>query len=218
MIEYQLILSNRRTLSICVDLEGALVVRAPLKTPRREIEAFLTQKQSWIEEKQKLAQLRRIFSPQDGGSMPWMDGMLKIRRADVRAPERRDDVLYVPMEGELYPWLRQWRMQKAKEILPPRVAMWSEKTGIPFGKLTFGQARKRWGSMNSSGDLRLNAALLHCPVGLIDYVIVHELCHALHFDHSPAFHASVRSFLPDAEERRKILKACSLYTTLLHSD
>ena len=56
--------------------------------------------------------------------------------------------------------------------------------------------------MSSDKAMRLNAALVHCPARHIDYVIVHELCHILHPDHSPAFHAAVRSFLPGADTLR----------------
>ena len=55
-------------------------------------------------------------------------------------------------------------------------------------------------------SLRLNAALVHLPQELVDYVIVHELVHILHPDHSSAFHAAVRRVLPDADQRRKALK------------
>lgn len=58
-------------------------------------------------------------------------------------------------------------------------------------------------------------ALLHCPIPLIDYVIVHELAHITHPDHSPAFHALVRTILPDADRRRAQLGPLCRLTTLL---
>ena len=116
MIEYQLIRSKRRTLSICVDQEGALVVRAPMRMPKREIEAFLKQKQRWIEEKQKAAREREGFVIEENGTMPWLGGTLALRRAEGSAPFEKDGILFVPPEGEWYAWVREWRLHKAQEI------------------------------------------------------------------------------------------------------
>mgnify|MGYP003294350676 CR=1 FL=1 len=80
------------------------------------------------------------------------------------------------------------------------------------------EAKTRWGSMKSDGSLRLNAALMHCPPPLIDYVIVHELSHRVHMNHSPAFHAHTEKYLPDARQRRAALKQCGAYLTLLRPE
>ena len=71
------------------------------------------------------------------------------------------------------------------------------------------------GQHEAGGCLRLNAALMHCPMALCDYVIVHELAHLTHPDHSPAFHALVRATLPCADELRARMRAFAGVTTLL---
>lgn len=211
---YQLIRSNRRTLSICVDREGALVVRAPLRMALREIEAFIAQKQDWIRQKQALAHSRERFVLQDGAALPWLEGTLSVRFTAVRRAEETDGLLLLPAANPAQAAL-QWRKKRAEELLLPRVADWAEITGLHPASITFTNARKRWGSMSSQGALRLNAALLHCPRECWDYVIVHELCHMLHPDHSPAFHARVRSFLPEADRIRAQMKALGDRTEML---
>jgi hypothetical protein len=67
-------------------------------------------------------------------------------------------------------------------------------------------AKGRWGSMSTRGTLSLNRALLMCPPDVIDYVIVHELCHIAHPNHSPAFWALVERYLPDYRVKRDWLK------------
>ncbi len=215
MIDYELIRSKRRTLSILVDQEGALQVRAPLKMPLREIEAFLEAKKGWIEQKRRMAQQRETFTLRNGAQMPYLGGWLTVRLADCPRPDRRQETLFLPLEGDWNASAKQWRMQEARRILAPRVDMWRKATGICMGKLSFGNAKKRWGSMNAKGDMRLNAALLHCPIKLCDYVIVHELCHIAHPDHSQAFHAAVRAILPDERLRREEIKKLGYLTTLL---
>ena len=90
MIDYQLIRSNRRTLSISIDGEGSLVVRAPMRMSKREIEAFLTQKQNWIASKQALVRngLERRQSAQlaQGSAIPFRGGSLIVRFEDVMIP------------------------------------------------------------------------------------------------------------------------------------
>ena len=211
---YQLIRSNRRTLSICVDREGALVVRAPLRMAVREIEAFIAQKQEWIRQKQVQALSHEPFVMADGTHLPWLDGHLTIRLADVRRAEEQDGTLLLPSDKPVQAAVK-WRKKRAEEVLLPRVETWVGITGLRPTSVAFTNARKRWGSMSTQGALRLNAALLHCPAVCRDYVIVHELCHLLHPDHSHAFHARVRSFLPEADAARAQMKTLGYLTEIL---
>jgi len=218
MIDYQLIRSSRRTLSIAVNGEGALVVRAPMRMPVREIEAFLEQKRDWIARKQALAgqkaQQRDRAQLVDGENIPFWGGSLTLRFEAVKTASDDGRTLVLPMGAEPLKQALKWRRKRAEELLAPRVAYWAERTGLRPGKISYGNAQSRWGSMNSKGALRLNTALIHLPAELADYVIVHELAHIRHPDHSPAFHACVRSILPQADDRRRRLKAFSWVTTL----
>lgn len=210
MIEYRLIRSDRRTLSISVDSEGALVVHAPMRMAKRELEAFIRQKEAWIRDKQKLAQQRMASREQaalkEGAVFPFRGGALTVRFADVNAAYAENGKLVLPRTGDAEKHALKWRMRTAREILTPRVALWAEKTGLRPEKISFGNAKGRWGSMSSAGSLRLNAALVHLPPEMADYVIVHELAHRAHPDHSPAFHARVRSILPGADRIRQEMK------------
>jgi predicted metal-dependent hydrolase len=82
----------------------------------------------------------------------------------------------------------------------------SVKTGISYKKCSFRLQYGRWGSCTSRGHISLNAQLLLFPPGLVEYVMIHELCHLRHMNHSPAFHGEVARFLPDWEVRRHALQ------------
>ena len=87
--------------------------------------------------------------------------------------------------------------------------------GLQVKSIRYTAAKRRWGSMRADGCLRLNAALMHCPMELCDYVIVHELAHLPHPDHSPAFHALVRATLPHADALRARMRDFAGVTMLL---
>lgn len=94
----------------------------------------------------------------------------------------------------------------AKQILPQRLAFWSEKTGLSYHGLTVTSAEKRFGSCNGKNHICLSLYLAEYPQELVDYVIVHELSHTVHHNHSAAFYALVERILPDWRERERELK------------
>lgn len=82
----------------------------------------------------------------------------------------------------------------------------SVKTGIPYTKCSFRLQHGRWGSCTSRGHISLNAQLVLFPPDLVEYVMVHELCHLRHMNHSPSFWAEVAKYIPDWEARRHTLQ------------
>lgn len=97
-------------------------------------------------------------------------------------------------------------IQKAKEILPPKVAYFSRLMGVTPTRLTITRARTRFGSCSGKNAISFSCYLLAYPEEAIDYVVVHELSHIRHHDHSPAFWAEVEKYMPDYRERKKLLK------------
>ncbi|MCM1150715.1 MAG: M48 family metallopeptidase, partial [Alistipes sp.] len=79
----------------------------------------------------------------------------------------------------------------AKNDLPARIERLSQQTGLRYGKLTIRAARTKWGSCSGRNAISLSLFLMTLPEHLRDYVILHELCHTVHHDHSPRFHALV---------------------------
>lgn len=82
----------------------------------------------------------------------------------------------------------------AKTDLPPRIERLSRQTGLKFGRLTIRAARSKWGSCSGQNTISLSLFLMTLPEHLRDYVIIHELCHTVHHNHSPRFHALVDRF------------------------
>ena len=96
--------------------------------------------------------------------------------------------------------------QAAAEYIPRRVAYFQAFTGGSYSRITIRGQHTRWGSCSSRGTLSFNWRLMLAPPRVLDYVVVHELAHLVHHNHSPAFYALVESVLPDYRARAALLK------------
>lgn len=98
---------------------------------------------------------------------------------------------------------------EAKATLPQRVAELATRFGLKYGKVTIRAARTKWGSCTARGDISLSLYLMTLPEHLRDYIIIHELCHTVHLNHSPRFHALVNEFTEGRE--RELAKELRQY-------
>lgn len=99
-----------------------------------------------------------------------------------------------------------WR-QQAKALLPPLVAQWAQRMGVQPAGITITAARTRFGSCSGKDRLSFSLYLMAYPPAAIEYVVVHELAHIRHHDHSPAFYREVETYLPDWRARRALLRS-----------
>lgn len=166
-MDYTLIRSSRRTISIQLSPAGEVVVRAPNRMPKRDIERFVESKRSWIE-----AHLARLPQTQP-----------KLTEEELETLARH-----------------------AKEVLPEIAAHYAPLVGVDYGRITIRAQRTRWGSCSTQGNLNFNCLLMLTPDDVMEYVVVHELCHRKEMNHSPRFWAEVERILPDYRRSRQWLK------------
>ncbi len=97
----------------------------------------------------------------------------------------------------------------AKSELPVRVHFWTERLPFQPNKIIIRNQKTKWGSCSSRGTISLNWRLIKCPLEIMDYIIIHELCHLRHFNHSRAFWETVAKYYPDVREARSWIRSRS---------
>ena len=96
--------------------------------------------------------------------------------------------------------------KQARKTLPERAAYWAPLIGVKYGKISIRCQRTRWGSCSAEGNLNFNCLLMLTPAGVIDSIVVHELCHRKYMNHSQRFYAEVLRVMPEYKQHRKWLK------------
>ena len=203
MVAYQLIRSRRRTVSIAVGADGHVVVRAPQRLARRDIDAIVGEKRRWIEEKLELVRRRAQLHPRreaaSGEQLLYLGQPLLLVFSDrIRRPEHLQNTLALPkaLQANADRAVQAWYRQQAMEYLRGRVEHFSRLYAIPYASVGVTAARRRWGSCSARGNINFAWRLILCPPQVVDYVVVHELCHVRQMNHSAAFWAQVGAILP----------------------
>ena len=127
----------------------------------------------------------------------WIEKHIKI--IQERNEQQADTVKFTDEEIKEF-------AAKALEYIPQRVSYFALKMGITYGRITIRNQVSRWGSCSAKGNLNFNCLLMLTPTEVIDYVVVHELCHIKEMNHSPKFWNEVEKILPNYKTARKWLK------------
>ena len=176
----KIIRSNRKTLAIQINPDLSVTVRAPMYAPQSDIERILREKEGWIQKH-----------------------IEKIREQEAKKKETQGE----SVERE---YLTNEEIKKladkALQHIPKRVSYYAKQIGVTYGKIKIRNQKTRWGSCSSKGNLNFNCLLMLTPPEVIDYVVVHELCHRKEMNHSGVFWVEVEKVLPNYKEQVKWLK------------
>lgn len=215
---------RRRHVQVLVDDEGTVEVRAPWRFSLTKAREMLRENAQWVvrtlgNAQERLAQRPRLVT---GARLPLLDESLTLDvrpRAqmelfgDVRShrgrAERRGTTLRVSTrslgDDELRALIERWYRREAVTHLSARVEHYAPRLGVCPSRVSIRGQRSRWGSCSGKGTLSLNWRLMMVPGELADYVVVHELCHLRHMNHSPTFWSMVSGTIPDYRLRRRRL-------------
>ena len=212
MIEiHKLLRSKRKTLALIVEMDGTLTVRAPLRMKETHIRNFIEQKKDWIKRKQAKARKEAVVPHQyvDGETFWYLGQEVPLRivpRGISALIMDKSFKLTQSAQTRAESVFTTWYKQQARKVLTERVELFVSKHSFEIGRVRISSARTRWGSYSQKGTLSLTWRLVMAPLDVIDYVVVHELCHLREMNHSKAFWKHVEAILPDYKERRKWLK------------
>lgn len=177
--EYRLVRSSRTTLAIQITRQGEVVVRAPRHCPKSFVEAFLKEKQAWIERKQWELKQQEAVRGEEGKAAFTLPG--------------------TPAEEAVY-------RAQASEVFARKAAYYAARMGVTYNKITIRDQKTRWGSCSGKGNLNFNWRLVLAPVPVLDYVVVHELAHRREMNHSSRFWDVVGEIMPDYQIHRRWLR------------
>lgn len=227
-VAYWLRRSSRRSIGFSIGSKG-LEVTAPQWASMHDIESALQTKTAWIVRKLQEAAQRQSLRQEvricwrDGGVIDYLGNAMKLRltggdlqplRTRQAYREQQADgsqSLHLPLteqasENQVRAVVQAWILREARTHFTARLLHFAPLVGVRWNALRLSSAATRWGSANSEGVIRLNWRLMQHSPRIIDYVVVHELAHLHHMDHSPQFWAVVAGVLPDWKQLRSTLK------------
>ncbi len=211
-LEYQLRVHPRaRHVRLRVDPHHGLIITVPKAFDQRRLPALLEARRDWIESVQaRIGRLRAAEGEPGDGLRPARIELAALNRGwtvDYRVGRRtawdeQGDALRVSLpeeapDGAAACALRNWLSARARSWLPGQVRALADEHGFRHGRVSIRQQRSRWGSCSAAGHLSLNARLLLVSPAACRYVLIHELVHTEHLDHSPRFWRRVAELAPD---------------------
>lgn len=216
-IEYKIIKSKRKTLVIQVKAGGKVVVRAPSGMSDERINKFVDGKRDWIVKavaKQKEKEKAMDFSFEEGGKVKVFGEDYTVHLVDARGVIQ-DDYAYLRKDNpkQSFSNLAALYIRKYVGKRLPEIA---KKYGFTYSGYRITNATSRWGSCGIKNALNFTRALVCLPPFVIDYVIIHELCHTRVRNHSAAFYAEVRRVMPDYAKAEKVLKESAYIAKVFH--
>ena len=174
-IEVEIIRSKRRSMAIQIRTDGSVVVRVPTRASDRAVKRFVSAHARWIADNRQ-----EMF-------------------------ERRKKLADNPYDIPAWESLSAADKKIAKQKIMEHVDYYANRMEIDYGSISMRNQKSRWGSCSSKGNLNFNYRLAYLPEELLDYVVVHELAHRRHMDHSAAFWEEVETYYPAYRKCRQML-------------
>lgn len=202
--------SKRRSIGYVVKRDGRLELKLPHNIPYSAASYYIEQKKDWLLKKQKEMQVyqSQVITPQyhRGGRLYYLgkpytiENIIDIQKRILLSEDKiivhshklLDDAA---MKAQLEDWLKHQFIQIAQEFIPKAIPLFDDK--LNYQSLRIRKMKRSWGNMRKNGIMTLNLSLMHTPKECIEFVILHELCHLQHFNHSPQFYGLMDRVLPD---------------------
>ena len=208
-----------RSVKLSVGVDGSLRASIPYYSPEFAVRRLVNGSRDEI--RKMLATHNAKNSYQDGDLIGKTHTLFlrKFSGEEIKISNEGNQILVqIPQElafenplvqSEVRKTVSKILRKQAKAYLPRRIDFLAEKYGFSFEKLRFSHTGTRWGSCSSSGTISLNIALMNLPHHLIDYVIIHELCHTRQMNHSSKFWKEVEKYCPDYKKYVQEIKQFS---------
>jgi predicted metal-dependent hydrolase len=212
-VEYSIIYSARKTISIIVERDRSVIVKAPVNTSKELIENEVNKRKFLLF--QKINHPQKYSIPRDrkefvsGESLLYLGKHYKLEVVDDLIDGVEFDSKFTiskDNQKQAIQILKSWYIKQSKEKLIPKVKQFAQHLGVNYNKISILELKYRWGSCTPKDNINFNWRIIKAPVYVIDYIIVHELAHLLESNHTPDFWNIVSVQLPNFEKAKDWLK------------
>jgi predicted metal-dependent hydrolase len=215
-IEYQLLPgADRQTTDIVIERDGMITVRPPQWMTPEQVDETVFSKRMWIYK--NLAEWRDLNATRidrewvNGESFLYLGSRYQLLLVDqqdepLKLKDGRFCLLNSVPSQQRHKVFQDFYAAKGLARISARVGYFAGKVGVKPGKVIIKDIGYRWASCLKNGDLHFHWKCLMAPLTIIDYIVVHELCHLHHRDHSDAFWNEVDKVLPDYRDRKEWLR------------
>lgn len=219
-INYKIIRKHRKTIGIKITDKGEVIITSPFGVSEETIKNIIKKKQKWITDRIELIKqadfaYNRAF--EDGKRLLFLGKELKLEIIKVNRP-----ICHAKIENEKVRVFINLSNMKSDEtvssaiinlyrkeaaiLFKERTDIYSRILGVSPRRIFIKDQKTLWGSCSSKGNVNYNYRIIMAPIDIIDYIVVHELCHLIHMNHSKEYWDTVKSILPDYKRRRTWLK------------
>ena len=217
IIDYDIEFAQRKTLSICVNPDSSVCLRAPTDATLEQIQQKVHKRASWILKQKRFFEsfgtstTKRQYISGESHLYLGRQYMLRVKESNVNAVHYQNNIIEIECRHKkdagilLQTWYRQRANVKFQEYAQPIIEQFSIY-GVKPQSLSIKKMDKRWGYCTIDGHITLNPRLICAPRCCIEYVITHELCHLIYRSHNKEFYALLTKEMPHWEKWKNKLE------------
>jgi predicted metal-dependent hydrolase len=214
-LDYTVIYSpNRKKLTITVERDRSVVVRAPEGTSPEKIRQIIESKKQWLYQKTRHPQKYNDLPHPPGKELVNGESLLYLgRHYRIELVENGEEIeftqkFFIPKKiaSNKRAAFQAWYKEKAAEKILPRVLAHAKNLGVRYNQAKIMNSKYQWGSCTPNDNVNFNWRLIKAPMFVIDYVIVHELAHLLEPNHTPRFWNIIRAQIAETEKAKAWLR------------
>ncbi len=202
--------SKRKTISLQITENSELVIRAPFFVSEKRILEILKKKSNWIETKKKSIKENQqnilTFDFKENQKIPFLGNFYCLKITLEKEIRLVDNYILFPeklIKRNPKEHLKNFYKKELKKIISEKLLLFSKKVGVDYKSFRITSAKKRLGSCSSKNSLNFSWKIAFLPEEVINYIIIHELCHIKIKNHSKKFYQEVQKHCPDYLERKK---------------
>lgn len=216
---YKLVKQKRKTMSIGIDENLQIIVKAPYHVPNHYVEAFVEKHREWIDQAIRAKQHAKSYHDWwQTGRIHYLgeERTVQIKKGQKESIDLVEAVITITLEDitdqlKAQKLLEKWFIESFRGLVTEMSDKYCKLLGCDYNKIYIRKQRTRWGSCSSKGNLSFNSRLICAPKVCIEYVVLHEVMHLRHFNHSKKFWDAIEEIMPQYKSYQNILRQQGKY-------